>query len=57
LRENGVYVDALAIRYDHARWVREFLVNAPPGSPAHSFYYQRILDGPAHDLARAKPLG
>jgi hypothetical protein len=50
-----VYVDALAIRYDHARWVAGFLDNAPPGSPAHSSYYKRIVDGPAYDPARAKP--
>lgn len=56
LRENGVYVDALAIRYDHARWSREFLANWPAQSPAYSSYYQRIVNGPSHDVERARPV-
>jgi hypothetical protein len=55
LRANGVFVDALAIRYDQARWVDEFLANAAPGTPAYASYYNRIVNGPTYELERAKP--
>ena len=52
-RINGVHIDALPVRYDHARWQREFLANWPAGSPAHQSYYRRISAGPAYDIAQA----
>ena len=55
MREKGVFVDALPVRYDQARWVDEFLANAPPGSPAYASYYNRIVSGPTYDAGRAKP--
>jgi hypothetical protein len=49
----GVYVDALAVRFDTAAWESEFLSRWPVGSPAHTSYWQRIRQGPAFtpDLA------
>ncbi len=54
LREKGVFVDALPIRYDHARWVYEFLANWAPGSPGYASYYERIVNGPTYQAERAK---
>jgi hypothetical protein len=54
LREKGVFVDALPIRYDHARWVYEFLANWAPGSPGYASYYERIVNGPIYQAERAK---
>jgi hypothetical protein len=55
IRTKGSFVDALPVRYDSARWVKEFLANWPPGSPAHVSYYERIVNGPAYQTARARP--
>jgi hypothetical protein len=46
-----VYVDALAIHYDTAKWELEFLRNWPPGSPAHLSYFGRITNGPEYPLS------
>lgn len=43
-------VEAMAVRYDHAGFEREFLDNWPVGSPAYSSYYCRIVEGPAYRL-------
>ena len=48
-------VDALAVRYDHARFAAEFVADWPAGSPAHLSYWQRIADGPQHDIECAAP--
>jgi hypothetical protein len=56
LREKGVFVDALPIRYNQPRWVDEFLANAAPGSPAYASYFNRIVNGPSYEAARGKPL-
>jgi hypothetical protein len=42
----GVRVEALPVAYDHERFLREFLANWPPESPAHVSYLSRILNGP-----------
>jgi hypothetical protein len=42
----GVYIDALAVRFDAAAWQQRFLGLWPPGSPAHVSYWSRILQGP-----------
>jgi hypothetical protein len=52
----GVFVDALPIRYDHARWLELFLANWPEGTPAHESYYGRIVGGPDFDADQAKPV-
>jgi hypothetical protein len=49
----GVYVEALPLRYDHARWERHFRANWPPATPAHESYWQRILHGPDFHPAQA----
>ena len=51
-----VYVDALAIRYDHAAWQRSFLDNWPEGSPAWLSYFERIAEGPAFRLQQTSDL-
>lgn len=53
IRAKGAFVDALPIRYDHARWVEEFLANWEPGSPGHASYYERIVSGPTYPPERA----
>ena len=55
-RLDTVRIEALPVRYDQARWQREFLANWPEGSAAHASYYQRITMGPAYDMARAARL-
>lgn len=54
LHQNGVYVDALAIPFDAARWESLFLANWPAGSDAWLSYFQRIKNGPQFVPARAK---
>ncbi len=49
----GVYVDALPVAYDHARWENIFLSNWPAGSPAYASYYERIMNGPDYSACRA----
>jgi len=48
-----VYVDALAVHYDHDAWLRAFLASWPPGSPAYDSYYARITAGPRYDAGAA----
>lgn len=47
---DGVFIDALAVRYDDARWRREFLANWPEGSAAWLSYFRRIAEGPEYRL-------
>jgi hypothetical protein len=54
IKSKGVFVDALPIRYDHDRWMREFLSNWAPGSPGYESYYKRIAKGPDYQTERAK---
>lgn len=53
LRAGAVHIEALPLHYDHARWLREFLANWPPGCAAHAAYYHRIRQGPAYRPAQA----
>lgn len=53
-RRADVSIDAIALHYDHARWLDEFLASWPAGTPAHESYYQRIVRGPAYALERAR---
>jgi len=41
----GVYVALLPIRYDHKRWIEQFLKQWPEGSAAHESYFRRISEG------------
>jgi hypothetical protein len=53
LERDGVHVDALAVGYDHGQFLDRFLARWPAGTPAHLSYARRILEGPAHTIARA----
>lgn len=41
----GLFIDAIALRYDEARFAARFLADWPPGSPAYASYWSRIRDG------------
>jgi hypothetical protein len=53
LERNGVHVDAIALAYDHGRFLDRFLARWPAGTPAHSSYVRRILEGPTYTVAHA----
>jgi hypothetical protein len=55
LRRDGVHIDAIAVDYDRNAFLGRFLARWPDGSPAHSSYYPRIVDGPDYSIARARP--
>ena len=50
----GVFVDAIALRFDERRWSERFLAAWPEGSPAHASYFRRIAHGPRFTLAQAE---
>lgn len=52
----GVHIEALPVSYDQDAWLVEFLRNWPPGSPAHTSYWNRLVNGPAMSLATARPV-
>jgi hypothetical protein len=54
-RERGAHVDAIALRYDHPRWVERFLASWPEGSPAHASYHARITRGVHGTPGDARP--
>lgn len=54
---DGVHIDALAVKFDHARWQREFLENWPAGSAGHLSYHQRIVAGPRYGINQAMRTG
>jgi hypothetical protein len=49
----GVYVQALAVHYDHPAWLRRFLSDWPAGSDAHESYVRRIESGPSYRVEQA----
>ncbi|HEY8567523.1 MAG TPA: hypothetical protein VIL65_18675 [Beijerinckiaceae bacterium] len=51
----GVHVDALPLRYDHARFLESFDAAWPEGSPAAISYRSRMVDGPAMTFDLAAP--
>jgi len=51
----GVYIDALPVHYDTATFLRRFLARWPSGSAAHASYFRRIIAGPDHAIAAARP--
>lgn len=53
----GIHVDAMAVHYDHQRWLSEFLLNWPENSAGYCSYFQRILTGPRYGLNRAMRSG
>jgi len=54
---DGVHVDAMAVHYDHPRWLADFLANWPAHSAGHLSYYQRISNGPRYGLHWAMRAG
>ena len=52
-QRDGVFIDALAVDYDHDAFLNRFLARWPEGSPAHASYFTRIVDGPDYSLAAA----
>ena len=53
VQRDGVHIDALAVVYDQAAFLDRFLQRWPPGSPAHSSYFRRIIGGPDYTIERA----
>jgi hypothetical protein len=53
VRRGEVFIDAVAIDIDGARWRRRFLWIWPPGSDAHASYFERIERGPDYASAGA----
>jgi hypothetical protein len=53
MRAGAVYVEAIALPYDHDAWQRRFLEQWPAGSDAHRSYFARIAHGPRYAMARA----
>ena len=51
----GVFVDAVAVRYDVPAWQARFLASWPEGSAAHASYFRRIAQGPGFARERALP--
>jgi len=52
-RIGNAHVEALAVPYDHARWIDAFLASWPPGSAAHASYFERLTEGPCYELSAA----
>ncbi len=52
-RSGRLHVEAVAIEYHHAAWLKRFLASWPEGSDAHASYYSRMVDGPGYDPASA----
>jgi hypothetical protein len=55
LQRDGLYIDALAVRYDQRAFFDRFLKRWPQGSPAHISYCGRIGDGPDYNISQARP--
>ena len=52
-RIGEAYVEALAVEYDHARWIEKFLANWREGSAGHASYFRRITEGLDYDRTSA----
>ena len=48
-RIGPVHVEAVAVHYDHARWMETFCASWPEGSAAHLSYFDRMVRGPAYE--------
>ena len=55
-RRGGVHIDALAVRYDHERWLTDFLAQWPEGSDAYESYFKRILGQTGFMVSQASVL-
>jgi predicted phosphodiesterase len=52
-KQKKLFVEAVALDYDHAAWERCFLAQWPEGSEAHRSYHERIVHGPRYRLEQA----
>jgi hypothetical protein len=52
-RVGNAHVEALAVPYDHQRWIDAFLASWPPGSAAHTSYFERMTEGPSYEMRSA----
>jgi hypothetical protein len=52
-RLDGLFVDALSIKYDYAQWQEKFLAEWPIGSAAYASYWNRIRVGPSYRMEQA----
>lgn len=50
---DGIFVDAIPVHYDAAKFQQTFTENWPAGSPAHQSYFNRIVNGPAYGAPHA----
>jgi hypothetical protein len=53
---DGLFIDALPVAYDTEAFLGRFLKRWPAGSPAYASYFRRIVAGPDHPMAAARPL-
>lgn len=51
-----LHVAALSVGYDHESWHAQFQRDWPAGSPAHTSYWNRMVNGPAYRISEAYPL-
>jgi calcineurin-like phosphoesterase family protein len=52
---DGICFDAVALPYDTDAFLARFLKRWPAGSAAHRSYFRRIIEGPDHSVAVARP--
>ena len=53
LRVDDVCVEALAVHYEHDRFLQSFERCWSPDSPAYRSYHRRIVAGPTYTVAQA----
>ncbi len=53
IERRGVYMDAIALDIDIARWHTQFLRQWPAGSDAHASYWERLAQGPDYTPGEA----
>ena len=55
IARDGIFIDALPIDYDHDGFLDRFLARWPRGLAAHASYIERLMSGPGHRMAQARP--
>ena len=53
IRHRGVFIEAIALRYDTRAWHERFLAQWTAGSDAHCSYWDRIVSGPRYEIEQA----
>jgi hypothetical protein len=56
IARDSVFIDALPVAYDTAAFLQRFLKRWPVASLAHQSYFRRIVEGPDHVMAAARPV-